>query len=175
MATTRKTRDPTGIWKPMIVLCMVSGCKTDTKSISKCWRWWALRCDTVVQSPVVMVVMGKGCFSVWEENVWEEKSTSHGKMLGSIFDATGALMFNKFIFTLGLCVLPMGGKRFTRMDNIRFKHSKIDRILVSKHFIDLWLYSYVTALTREFSNHTPLLLSNSITDYGPTPFKLYNS
>ncbi|GKB97712.1 hypothetical protein Tco_0983849 [Tanacetum coccineum] len=24
MATTRKTRDPTGIWKPMIVLCMVS-------------------------------------------------------------------------------------------------------------------------------------------------------
>ncbi|GJT13201.1 hypothetical protein Tco_0860243 [Tanacetum coccineum] len=148
MATTRKTRDPTGIWKPMIVLCMVSGCKTDTKSISKCWRWWALRCDTVVQSPVVMVVMGKGCFSVWEENVWEEKSTSHGKMLGSIFDATGASMFNKFIFTSGLCDLPMG---------------------------DLWPYSYVTALTREFSDHTPLLLSNSITDYGPTPFKFFKS
>ncbi|GJR44088.1 hypothetical protein Tco_1312191 [Tanacetum coccineum] len=36
-------------------------------------------------------------------------------------------------------------------------------------------WSYVTAITREFSDHTPLLLSNSITDYGPTPFKLYNS
>ncbi|GJZ85653.1 putative RNA-directed DNA polymerase [Tanacetum coccineum] len=28
---------------------------------------------------------------------------------------------------------------------------------------------------HEFSDHTPLLLSNFITDYGPTPFKLYNS
>ncbi|GJZ18718.1 hypothetical protein Tco_0554841, partial [Tanacetum coccineum] len=61
------------------------------------------------------------------------------------------------------------------MDSIGSKLSKIDRILVSKHFVDLWPYSYVTALTREFSDHTPLLLSNSITDYGPTPFKLYNS
>ncbi|GJW67193.1 cytochrome P450 [Tanacetum coccineum] len=95
--------------------------------------------------------------------------------LGSIFDATGASVFNKFIFTSGLCDLPIGGKRFTRMDIIGSKLSKIDRILVSKHFVDLWPYSYVTALTREFSDHTPLLLSNSIIDYGPTPFKLYNS
>ncbi|GJZ36806.1 hypothetical protein Tco_0582997 [Tanacetum coccineum] len=37
--------------------------------------------------------------------------------LGSIFDATGALMFNKFIFTLGLCVLPMGVKLRGKLDD----------------------------------------------------------
>ena len=45
--------------------------------------------------------------------------------LGSIFDVTGASMFNKFIFTSGLCDLPMDGKHFTRMDNISSKLSKI--------------------------------------------------
>nr|GEY21053.1 hypothetical protein [Tanacetum cinerariifolium] len=69
----------------------------------------------------------------------------------------------------------MGGKRFTSIDSIGSKLSKIDRILASKHFVDLWPYSYVTALTREFSDHTPLLLSNSITDYGPIPFKFFKS
>ncbi|PWA82847.1 RNA-directed DNA polymerase, eukaryota, Reverse transcriptase zinc-binding domain protein [Artemisia annua] len=133
-----------------------------------------------------------GIIAIWDPSYFSSSSATEGdgfvaitgdfnevryasERLGSIFDATGASMFNKFIFTSGLCDLPMGGKRFTRMDNIGSKLSKIDRILVSKHFVDLWPHSYVTALTREFSDHTPLLLSNSITDYGPTLFKLYNS
>ena len=95
--------------------------------------------------------------------------------MGRLFDAKGALIFNKFIFDAGLCDLPLGGKRFTRMDNIGSKLSNIDRILVSKHYVDLWPNSYVTALPREFSDHTPLLLSNSTTNFGPSPFKFYNS
>ncbi|GKE07602.1 hypothetical protein Tco_1399620 [Tanacetum coccineum] len=30
-------------------------------------------------------------------------------------------------------------------------------------------------MTREFSDHSPLLLINHLVDYGPTPFKFYNS
>ncbi|GKE01924.1 cytochrome P450, partial [Tanacetum coccineum] len=75
----------------------------------------------------------------------------------------------------GLTDLPLGGKRFTRMNNLGSKHSKIDRFLVSDHITQKWPSSHVLALSREFSDHTPLLLLNSAPDFGPTPFKFYNS
>ncbi|GKD90136.1 hypothetical protein Tco_1365643, partial [Tanacetum coccineum] len=75
----------------------------------------------------------------------------------------------------GLTDLPLGGKLFTRMNNLSSKHSKIDRFLVSDHIIQKWPSSHVLALSREFLEHTPLLLLNSALDFEPTPFKLYNS
>ncbi|GJX53819.1 RNA-directed DNA polymerase, eukaryota, reverse transcriptase zinc-binding domain protein [Tanacetum coccineum] len=77
--------------------------------------------------------------------------------------------------SLRLCDLPMGGKRFTRMNNIGLKHSKIDRFLVSNHVVHLWPNTNVLALPREFSDHTPILLKTSAPDFGPTPFKLFNT
>ncbi|GKF66397.1 cytochrome P450, partial [Tanacetum coccineum] len=76
---------------------------------------------------------------------------------GSIFNTRGATRFNKFISSSGLVDLP------------------IDRILVSQHVVDLWPDSHTITLPREFSDHYPLLLSNLGADYGPIPFKLYNS
>ncbi|GKB32197.1 RNA-directed DNA polymerase, eukaryota, reverse transcriptase zinc-binding domain protein [Tanacetum coccineum] len=82
--------------------------------------------------------------------------------MGSIFDPFGASKFNNFINMVGLWDIPLGGKRFTRMDNIGSKLSKIDRIMVSKYYIDRWPNSYVLALPREFSYHSPLFLSNLV-------------
>ncbi|GJX68153.1 RNA-directed DNA polymerase, eukaryota [Tanacetum coccineum] len=95
--------------------------------------------------------------------------------LGTIFDKRSASLFNDFIHSTGLCDLPMGGKRFTRMNNIGLKHSKIDRFLVSNHVVHLWPNTNVLALPREFSDHTPILLKTSAPDFGPTPFKLFNT
>ncbi|GKD86312.1 putative RNA-directed DNA polymerase, partial [Tanacetum coccineum] len=100
---------------------------------------------------------------------------SQTECLGTIFDPRGALNFNEFISTTGLHDLLMGAKRFTRMNNLGNKLSKIDRILVSQHAIDKWPNSNIIALPREFWDHTPILLSSSATDFGPTPFKLFNS
>ncbi|GKE24464.1 cytochrome P450, partial [Tanacetum coccineum] len=49
--------------------------------------------------------------------------------MGTIFDPRGARFFNNFIESSGLHDIPMGGKRFTRMNNIGSKLSKLDRIL----------------------------------------------
>ncbi|GJX30644.1 putative RNA-directed DNA polymerase [Tanacetum coccineum] len=100
---------------------------------------------------------------------------SETERLGTVFDRRSASKFNDFIHSSGLCDLPMGGKRFTRMNNLGSKHSKLDRFLVSNHVLQLCPNSNVTALPREFSDHTPLLFKNAAPDYGPTPFKLYNS
>ncbi|PWA48516.1 cytochrome P450 [Artemisia annua] len=48
-------------------------------------------------------------------------------------------------------------------------------MLVSHQFLNNWPSSHVLALVREFSDHSPILLQNSIFDYGPVPFKFYNS
>nr|GFA44520.1 cytochrome P450 [Tanacetum cinerariifolium] len=51
---------------------------------------------------------------------------------GTMFDPRGASRFNNFILSLGLIDLPMGAKRFTRMNNLGIELSKIDRIIVSQ-------------------------------------------
>ncbi|GJW71086.1 RNA-directed DNA polymerase, eukaryota, reverse transcriptase zinc-binding domain protein, partial [Tanacetum coccineum] len=94
---------------------------------------------------------------------------------GTVFYSRGASRFNNFISTSGLIDLPMGAKRYTRMNNLGNKLSKINRVLVSHHVIDLWPNSHTIALPREYSDHTPILFSNLTADFGATPFKLYNS
>nr|GEU83518.1 cytochrome P450 [Tanacetum cinerariifolium] len=94
---------------------------------------------------------------------------------GTAFDSRGASTFNNFISTSGLIDLPMGAKRFTRMNNLGNKLSKIDRVLVSHHVIDVLPNSHTITLPSEYSDHTPILSSSLSVDFGATPFKLYNS
>ncbi|GJZ80757.1 cytochrome P450, partial [Tanacetum coccineum] len=94
---------------------------------------------------------------------------------GTMFNLRGDSRFDNFISSSSLVDLPMGAKRFTRMNNLGNKLSKIDRILVSQHVIDLWPGSYTVALPGEFLDHTPILLSNMTIDFRPSPFKFYKS
>ncbi|GJX94347.1 cytochrome P450, partial [Tanacetum coccineum] len=94
---------------------------------------------------------------------------------GTMFDTRGDSRFDNFISSSSLVDLPMGAKRFTRMNNLGNKLSKIDRVLVSQHVIDLWPGSHTVALPGKFSDHTPILLSNMTTDFRPSPFKFYKS
>nr|GEW45421.1 cytochrome P450 [Tanacetum cinerariifolium] len=104
---------------------------------------------------------------------FNEVRFAHERM-GSLFDGCGASAFNNFISVMGLLDLPLGGKRFTRMNCDGSKLSKLDRILFTKHIVDIWTNSHVVALPREFSDHSPLILLNSCVDDGPLPFKNFN-
>ncbi|PWA88711.1 hypothetical protein CTI12_AA117210 [Artemisia annua] len=95
--------------------------------------------------------------------------------LGTKFCVRGAKLFNEFIENTKLIDLPMGGRLFTRMNKHGTKLSKLDRILVSQHFTSLWPNATLTALPRYLSDHCPLLLKAHSIDYGPTPFKFFNS
>ncbi|PWA77072.1 hypothetical protein CTI12_AA228410 [Artemisia annua] len=91
---------------------------------------------------------------------------------GSLFCKKGALLFNTFILDANLVDLPMGGRKFTRMNKFGNKLSKIDRILVSQDFILKWPHSNA-ALPRDVSDHCPLILKTHAMDYGPIPFKFF--
>nr|GEV47775.1 hypothetical protein [Tanacetum cinerariifolium] len=55
------------------------------------------------------------------------------------------------------------------------KLSKLDRFLISEDAIDLLPDICITALDRIWSDHNPTLLHVDKIDFGPSPFKLYNS
>nr|KAJ0212032.1 hypothetical protein LSAT_V11C400167160 [Lactuca sativa] len=69
----------------------------------------------------------------------------------------------------------MGGRSFTYMNAAGDKHSKLDRFLVSLNAFEFWPNLNVTTLPRVHSDHCAILLSTSFLDFGPTPFKFYNS
>ncbi|GKA93697.1 RNA-directed DNA polymerase, eukaryota, reverse transcriptase zinc-binding domain protein, partial [Tanacetum coccineum] len=59
--------------------------------------------------------------------------------------------------------------------NEQEKLSKLDRFLILEDVIDLLPNIRITALDRIWSDHNPILLHVDKIDFGPFPFKLYNS
>ncbi|KAJ9545225.1 hypothetical protein OSB04_024932 [Centaurea solstitialis] len=94
---------------------------------------------------------------------------------GSTFDPLGARCFNSFISSAGLSEFSLGGRKFTWMNADCSKLSKLDRFLASVDFVALWPSAHSLALPRIYSDHCPILLDCGRVDFGPTPFKLFNS
>ncbi|GJY99944.1 RNA-directed DNA polymerase, eukaryota, reverse transcriptase zinc-binding domain protein [Tanacetum coccineum] len=95
--------------------------------------------------------------------------------VGSIFNNIEADHFNSFIDATGLVDLPIGGCCFTWMNKAGTKLSKLDRFLILEDVIDLLLDIRITALDKIWSDHNPILLYVDKINFGPSPFKLYNS
>ncbi|GKC45235.1 RNA-directed DNA polymerase, eukaryota, reverse transcriptase zinc-binding domain protein [Tanacetum coccineum] len=95
--------------------------------------------------------------------------------VGSIFNIIAADYFNSFIDATGLVDLPIGGRCFTWMNKAGTKLSKLDRFLIPEDVIDLLPNIRITAPDRIWSDHNPILLHVDKIDFGPSPFKLYNS
>lgn len=93
----------------------------------------------------------------------------------SNFDPVCARNFNSFIFESELFEYNMRGRRFTFLAKSGNKLSKIDRVLVSKGVMDRWPEACLRALPRTLSDHSPLILTMKKTDFGPRPFRFFNS
>ncbi|KAD6795109.1 hypothetical protein E3N88_06005 [Mikania micrantha] len=95
--------------------------------------------------------------------------------LNSVFDHREARDFNDFIFRARLHEYRMGGLKYTYMSPDGMKCSKIDRMLVCDRFFHRWPCATFFAHPRIWSDHAPISLSTVCLDYGPPPFKFYNS
>ncbi|KAJ9545418.1 hypothetical protein OSB04_025125 [Centaurea solstitialis] len=82
--------------------------------------------------------------------------------------------FNEVLST-GLVEPNMGGRRFTWSNAEGTKFSKIDRIFLSAGFLSRWPNPSVIALPRLYSDHNPLFLDTGKIDFGPVPFRFFNS
>ncbi|MFS8008207.1 putative Endonuclease/exonuclease/phosphatase superfamily [Helianthus anomalus] len=84
---------------------------------------------------------------------------------------------SKFGPTSSLCEYPLKGSRYTFMVNSvkGKKTSKIDRVFFCHEFQNKWSDASLCRLPHRFSDHNPLLLLVADLNYGPKPFRFFNS
>ncbi|XP_071736891.1 uncharacterized protein [Rutidosis leptorrhynchoides] len=93
----------------------------------------------------------------------------------SIFNSDEAKSFNTFIDDTNLMEIPLGGRRFTWMYKTASKMSRLDRVLVSQNVSSTCVDMRLTALSRGWSDHVPIMYHNLKTDFGPTPLRFFHS
>ncbi|GJW48714.1 RNA-directed DNA polymerase, eukaryota, reverse transcriptase zinc-binding domain protein [Tanacetum coccineum] len=94
---------------------------------------------------------------------------------GTTLNSIEADHFNSFIDSTGLVDLPISGRSFTWMNKAGTNLSKLDRFLILEDVTIRIPDVRITTLDRLWSDHNLIFLRIDKTDFGPTPFKLYNS
>jgi len=79
--------------------------------------------------------------------------------------------FNAFIEKANLLDIPLTGIKFTWYKLNWLVNNRIDKILVSKEWIEAWSHCKQFILSRFVSNHCAILLRDEYVDWGPKPFK----
>ncbi|XP_076898925.1 uncharacterized protein LOC143552647 [Bidens hawaiensis] len=91
----------------------------------------------------------------------------------SFFNTSEANEFNDFIDNSNLHEFSLKGRRFTFVAGDKL--SRIDRIFVNWNFFMKWPNAEYVALGRKMSDHSPLVLKTTSRNFGPKPFRFYNS
>ncbi|XP_022030273.1 uncharacterized protein LOC110931174 [Helianthus annuus] len=101
---------------------------------------------------------------------------SEDERVNSRFDRGSSEAFNGFISSVGLMEYSMCGGKFTFISGHKdVKLSKLDRFLVNDQFLSSWPNTLAEVHKRGFSDHCPISLSCLTSDFGPIPFKFFNS
>lgn len=89
------------------------------------------------------------------------------------FEKIESQFFNKFIKSSGLFEVQLTNSDFTWYGR-EHKKSKLDRFLVTSDWVlnGNWI---AEALHRQNSDHRPLVLKCDLSNWGPRPFKFFNS
>ncbi|GJS05541.1 RNA-directed DNA polymerase, eukaryota [Tanacetum coccineum] len=83
--------------------------------------------------------------------------------------------FNSFISNSGLVQIQLEGYSFTWSLQSAKKMSKLDHFFVSDGLLSLFPHFSGICLDRHLTDHRPILLREVVTDYGPSPFRVYHS
>jgi endonuclease/exonuclease/phosphatase family metal-dependent hydrolase len=82
--------------------------------------------------------------------------------------------FNSFLANLELVDLTLIGRTFTWFHPNGITMSRLDRILVSNPWFDVWGAPAAWVLDRDVADHCPLVLKYNNSDWGPKPFRFNN-
>ncbi|KAK3199602.1 hypothetical protein Dsin_023017, partial [Dipteronia sinensis] len=110
-----------------------------------------------------------GLITLWKEESFVAKACIMAK--SCIILAGQLVNLNREVMDL-----PLHGLNFTWSNNReREAWARLDRFLVSPEFM-LWLPNLIQkGLERILSDHFPILLGETKKDWGPSPFRFYNS
>ena len=82
--------------------------------------------------------------------------------------------FNEWLVDMEVEEVPCLGKPFTWVRPNGTCKSKLDRVLVSDGWLELWPDTSQHNLERNYSDHCPVILKSKISNWGPKPFKVFD-
>ncbi|GKV12444.1 hypothetical protein SLEP1_g23583 [Rubroshorea leprosula] len=94
---------------------------------------------------------------------------------GKYIDFGSMDAFNNFISSNELVDLPMKGRKYTWYRSHGKARSRLDRFLVSDHFLQSFQNVVQWGLGRSLSDHCPIMLQSKVEDWGPKPFRTIDS
>ncbi|XP_021971377.1 uncharacterized protein LOC110866539 [Helianthus annuus] len=83
--------------------------------------------------------------------------------------------FNNFIFDVGLNEYNLRCRKFTYSSANGRKQSKLGRFLVNPGFFNSWPEASVEAVSTFLSDHSPIILKSVSVNFGPRPFRIFDS
>jgi hypothetical protein len=83
-------------------------------------------------------------------------------------------LFGRFVEELELLDIPIVGRRFTWFHANGIAMSRIDRLLVSSEWLEMWGNCSIWVCPRDVSDHCPLVLKYDDNNWGPKPFRFNN-
>ena len=98
----------------------------------------------------------------------DERTGSSQRSVGT-YDSSG---FNDWISDMEIQEIKSFGSRFTWCRPNGSVRSRLDRCLVSEHWLLKWPDSSHQVLHRDYSDHYPIILKTKLVDWGPKPFRV---
>ncbi|KAL8501606.1 hypothetical protein ACS0TY_020933 [Phlomoides rotata] len=93
---------------------------------------------------------------------------------GGVIDRRDIRLFDDFISTGGLVDLQLWGRKYTWYKPDGSCKNKLDQIMVNEEWVEWKPDLKLKSLGRSIFDHCPLFLGQTITDWGPKPFKFFN-
>lgn len=81
--------------------------------------------------------------------------------------------FNEFVEEVGLHEFSLKGRKFTYL--VGNKMSRLDRIFVDWGLLNEWPNAEYRVLDRKGSDHFPIIIKTVSRNFGPKPFRFFNS
>ncbi|PNY14141.1 cysteine-rich receptor-like protein kinase [Trifolium pratense] len=88
--------------------------------------------------------------------------------------STEMVAFDGFLNNLELVDMPLIGRTFTWFHPNGVTMGRLDRVLISPSWFDMWGAPNAWVLARDVADHCPIVLKYSSFDWGPKPFRLNN-
>ncbi|WJX46636.1 hypothetical protein P8452_33416 [Trifolium repens] len=105
------------------------------------------------------------------------RDSSESREVGQVWSggvSSEMVAFNSFIENLDLVDMPLVGRDFTWFHPNGISMSRLDRLLISSSWGDVWGAPTVWVLSRDVADHCPLILKYSNSNWGPKPFRFNN-
>lgn len=95
--------------------------------------------------------------------------------LSEEIDSREIRFFKDFIESNNLIDLQIIGRKFTWYRPDGSAKSRLDRIIVNNEWLNQWPHARLKGCCRSISDHVPIFTDMGKIDWGPKPFKFFNS